>query len=102
MDFFEHYSVSCTPCPMIHECVGRANLEIWNLETYVLQKAGNQEIQTLETSRRRSSGGGASIYIYIYIYIHTHTHIHIYTHIQDRYIDTQLPFASIQASLTKC
>ena len=43
---------------MIHECVGRANLEIWNLETYVLQKAGNQEIQTLETSRRRSSGGG--------------------------------------------
>ena len=51
---------------MIHECVGRANLEIWNLETYVLQKAGNQEIQTLETSRRRSSGG-VSIYIYIYM-----------------------------------
>ena len=70
LDFFEHYSVSCTPCPMIHECVGRANLEIWNLETYVLQKAGNQEIQTLETSRHRSSGGGVSIYIYIYIYIY--------------------------------
>ena len=48
--------------------LGRANLEIWNLETYVLQKAGNQEIQTLETSRRRfwGGGGGASIYIYIY------------------------------------
>ena len=54
---------------MIHECVGRANLEIWNLETYVLQKAGNQEIQTLETSRRRSSGAGGRAYIYIYIYI---------------------------------
>ena len=49
---------------MIHKCVGRANLEIWNLETYVLQKAGNQEIQTLETSRLRSSGGGEHIYIY--------------------------------------
>ena len=79
MDFFEHYSVSCTPCPMIHECVGRANLEIWNLETYVLQKAGNQEIQTLETSRRRSSGGGGvstyihtpiSVYVYVYVYIY--------------------------------
>ena len=22
MEFLEHYSVSCTPCPMIHECVG--------------------------------------------------------------------------------
>ena len=62
---------------MIHECVGRANLEIWNLETYVLQKAGNQEIQTLETSRRRSSGGGEGgehiytphICLYIYIYM---------------------------------
>ena len=54
---------------MIHECVGRANLDIWNLETYVLQKAGNQEIQTLETSRRRSSGGGGGEHIYIYIYI---------------------------------
>ena len=76
MDFFEHYSVSCTPCPMIHECVGRANLEIWNLETYVLQKAGNQEIQTLETSRRRSSGGGEHIYIYIYIYIYLFIYIY--------------------------
>ena len=44
--------------------LGRANLEIWNLETYVLQRAGNQEIQTLETSRRRSSGGGRGANIY--------------------------------------
>ena len=80
LDFFEHYSVSCTPCPMIHECVGRANLEIWNLETYVLQKAGNQEIQTLETSRRRSSGGGGGgrAYIYIYICIYGCMYIYIY------------------------
>ena len=44
-------------------------MEIWNLETYVLQRAGNQEIQTLETSRRRSSrgGGGGSIYIILII-----------------------------------
>ena len=41
--------------------IGPANLEIWNLETYVLQRAGNQDIQTLETSRRRSSGGGEQI-----------------------------------------
>ena len=39
MEFFEHYSVSCTPCPMIHECVG-------------VDLGG---------------GGGEHIYIYIYI-----------------------------------
>ena len=49
-----------------------ANLEIWNLETCVVQRAGNQEIQTLETSRRRSSGGGGE-----HIYIYTHTHMSV-------------------------
>ena len=52
-------------------------MEIWNLETYVLQRAGNQEIQTLETSRGRSSGrgGGRAISIYLSIYLSIYIYI---------------------------
>ena len=53
MEFFEHYSVSCTPCPMIHECVG-------------VDLGGG-------------GGGGASIYIYIYIYIYRYIHIYVHS-----------------------
>ena len=49
MEFFEHYSVSCTPCPMIHECVG-------------VDLGG---------------GGGASIYIYIYIYMYARVFVRL-------------------------
>ena len=69
------------------ESLEASGLQIWNLETSC--RAGNQEIQTLETCRRRSLGGGGGIYqrererereryIYIYIYIHVYIHIYIY------------------------